>query len=172
MPRYRSRRGLALRPISRIKHVIDNSATVTAGANNIVTVALSHDNPVTSSTNLVKLSSTINGIYLRVEVAGNEADAGAIPNVYLMVVKNPGGNLTFPAANAVGPDDNKKYVIHQEMLMIENAVGGNPRTLFNGVIAIPKGYRRMGVNDSIQVITFSSAVNYTMCLQCIYKEFN
>ncbi len=167
----RYRRAMALRPISRIKHVVDNNATITAGTPVITVVAQAHDNPTTSSPNLVKVASTINGIFLNVEVASNETDAGAIPNCYLMVMKNPGGNLTFPNPNAVGADDNKKYVIHQEMLMLNNIAGGNPRTLFKGVIAIPKGYRRMGVNDLIQVSVYSTALNFTFCLQAIYKEF-
>ncbi len=171
MARFRRQR-MALRPISRIKHVVDFNGTLTANTNLETVLALAHDNPVTTSPNLVKLGSTINGIFLNVETASNETDAGAIPNVYLMVVKNPGGNLTFPNPNVVGSDDNKKYVIHQEMLMLNNVAGGNPRTLFKGVIAIPKGYRRMGVNDKISVFVFATALNIAVCVQCIYKEFN
>lgn len=167
----RFRRAMALRPVSRIKHVIDSSGTLTAGTALVTTIALAHDNPVTSSPNLVKLGSTINGIFINVEVSPNETDAGAIPNAYMMIMKNPGGNLTFPSPNAVGVDDNKKFVIHQEMVMLNNLAGGNPRTLFKGVIAIPKGYRRMGVNDILQISIFSTAVNIAFCFQAIYKEF-
>ena len=62
----------------------------------------------------------------------------------MLVFKNPGGNLTVPANNTVGSNDNKKYVIHQEMVMLEQSISGNPRTLFNGVIRIPRGYQRNG----------------------------
>ena len=47
--------------------------------------------------------------------------------------------MAIPAANAVGGDDNKRYVIHQEMVMVQKITPSNPRTLFKGVIAIPKG---------------------------------
>ncbi len=86
-------------------------------------------------------------------------------------MKNPGGNLVLPAANQVGSSDNKKYVFHQEMKMLEQSVSGNPRTIFNGVIAIPKGYRRNGPNDVTIIRTFAPGVNTNVCVQAHYKEF-
>ncbi len=89
----------------------------------------------------------------------------------MIVFKNPGNNLTMPTANAVGVSDNKKYIIHQEMVMMEQSISGNPRTLFNGVIVIPKGYRRMGPDDTLKMATFAPGVNTFVCFQCHYKEF-
>ncbi len=88
-----------------------------------------------------------------------------------MIAKNPGNNLTFPNPNIVGSDDNKRFVIHQEMVMLQQVNNSNPRTLFNGVIAIPRGYRRMGPNDRLIANIFSPGVNLNICLQCHYKEF-
>ncbi len=169
MARYR--RAMAMRPVNRIKHVVDSSATITAGSqlNNILIDA--EDAPVLANTNEVQTGSTVNGIYLRVEVAPTETDVGAIPNIYMIITKSPGGNITIPAANAVGASDNKRFVIHQEMVMTNNVAGGNPRTLFNGVIAIPKGYRRFGPDDNLQIGLLSTAVNMAICFQCHYKEF-
>ncbi len=172
MPYHRRRSSMALRPISRIKHVIDNSATVAAAAILTVNLIKAVDSPSLGSTIEVETASKVNGIYLKVEVASNEAfDSGAIPNVYMALAKNPGANLTFPAPNAVGGDDNKRFVIHQEMIMINNTIGGNPRVLFNGVIAIPRGYRRNGPNDLLQLFVLSPAINIAVCIQCHYKEF-
>ncbi len=165
----RFRRGL--NPVNRIKHVVDSSATLTAGTALTQSLAKSDDSPVLANTTECLTGSMVNGIYLRVEVASNETDAGAIPNVYMIIFKNPGANLTIPAANAVGADDNKRYVIHQEMIMINNLAGGNPRTLFNGVIVIPKAYRRMGPGDALQISILSTAVNIALCYQAHYKEF-
>lgn len=168
----RFRRQLALRPVNRIKHIVDQSGSITAGTALTVSLAVATDTPTLAVTTSVETGSTINGMYIKVEVASNEAqDAGAIPNVYMAVVKNPGGNITFSGINTLGDDDNKRFVIHQEMLMIDNKLGGNPRTLFNGVIVIPKLYRRMAPNDSIQVLFFSPQLNIVECLQCHYKEF-
>ncbi len=171
MARFRS--GMALRPIVRIKHVVDSSQTVAAAVAGGFTLAQATDTPTQAVTTEVLTGSKINGFYIRVEVASNEAiDLGAIPNFYMYVSKNPGGNLTMPAANAVGANDNKRFVIHQEMTMIENkGQGSNPRTVFNGVVVVPKGYRRMGPNDIWQVLTLCPALDHAACLQAHYKEF-
>ncbi len=151
--------------------MVDQSATLTAGSQLNQNIVIAKDDPTTAVTTSVAVGSKINGIYLRVEVASNETDAGAIPNVYLLVTKNPGGNITIPTASAVGANDNKRFVIHQEMIMLNNLAGGNPRTLFNGVIVIPKGYRRFGPNDTLEVSILSPQVNIAECMQVHYKEF-
>ncbi len=167
--RNRSRLNSALRPVHRIKHVVDSQFGATLGTPAVTKVIDAVDAPVLGTTRQVETGCTVNGIYLGVEVYATTA--GALANAYLMVFKNPGGNLTLPEPNVVGGDDNKKYVIHQEMVMLEKQVAGNPRTLFKGVIAIPRGYRRFGINDLLQVSIFSPGVNLDVCLQCIYKEF-
>ncbi len=171
MPRYRSR--MAMRPINRIKHVVDNSATVAAAAVLVVSLADATDTPSLAATNSVETGSKVNGIYLRVEVASNEAiDLGAIPNVYMFIAKNPGNNIVMPAPNAVGASDNKRFVIHQEMTMIENkGQGSNARTIFNGVVVIPKGMRRFGPDDLLQLNILCPALDTAVCVQCHYKEF-
>ncbi len=162
---------MALRPIHRIKHVVDDSGTVTAAAQLNFELITTVDAPVLGSTSQIETGAKVNGIYLKVEVASNETDAGAIPNVYMIVWKNPGDNITAPGASNVGPNDNKRFVIHQEMVMMNNLAGGNPRVLFNGVIVIPRGFRRFGPNDRLEISLFFTAVNFAYCLQCHYKEF-
>ncbi len=171
MVRYRSR--MALRPINRIKHVVDAQGTVTANVNFPVSLALATDTPSLAATASVETGSKINGIYLRVEAASNDAHvAGAVPNFYMIVWKNLGGNLTQPAANAVGGNDNKNKVIHQEMTMIENkGAGSNARTIFNGVVVIPKGMRRMAPNDNFIVAFLCPQLDTAVCVQAHYKEF-
>ncbi len=153
--------------------MVDASATVAGAAGNAFTLALATDTPTLGVSTSVETGSKINGFYIRVEVASNEAiDLGAIPNFYMYVAKNPGNNLTLPAANAVGVDDNKRFVIHQEMTMIENkGQGSNARTVFNGVVVVPKGYRRMGPGDLWTVVTLCPALDTAQCLQTHYKEF-
>ncbi len=153
--------------------MVDNSATIAAAAANPFVIALATDTPVLANTSGVETGSKINGFYIRVEAASNEAiDLGAIPNFYLMVSKNPGGNVTMPLPNAVGGDDNKRFVIHQEMTMIENkGQGSNARTVFNGVVVVPKGMRRMAPNDVWNVTTICPALDTAVCIQTHYKEF-
>ncbi len=168
MARYR---GMALRPIHRIKHVVDTAQLLTAGTLLPLVQILAKDAPVLANTTEVETGAKVNGIYLKVECASNETDAGAIPNVYLAVYKNPGGNIANIDPRTVGSNDNKRFVIHQEMIMLNNVAGGNPRILFNGVIVIPKGMRRFAPNDNLTLMLVSSAVNLAICSQCHYKEF-
>ncbi len=163
---------MSMRPIHRIKHVVDSTATLTAGTQlNLSPLIDTVDAPVIANTTNVQTGCSVNGIYLKVEVASNETDVGVIPNVYMIITKNPGNNLTIPSANAVGASDNKRFVIHQEMVMLNNLQGGNPRILFNGVIVIPKGYRRFGPDDALTLSILSPLVNIVLCVQCHYKEF-
>ncbi len=164
---------MALRPINRIKHVVDIQQQTAQAVVAVLAFATATDTPTLAATGSVETGSKINGVYLRVEIASNEAiDLGAIPNVYMYVAKNPGANLSMPSPNAVGADDNKRFVIHQEMSMIENkGQGSNARTLFNGVVVIPKGYRRMGPNDVLFVSVLCPALATVVCVQAHYKEF-
>ncbi len=169
---YRNR-GMAIRPVHRIKHVVDSSAALAANTTSFFTLALAVDAPVLANSVDVETGAKINGFYIRFETASNEAiDLGAIPNMYIYIWKNPGGNLTRLTPNQVGTNDNKRFVIHQEMSMIENkGQGSNARTMFNGVVVVPKGMRRMGPNDKWEVVMLSPALNVVNCLQCHYKEF-
>ncbi len=169
MARFRSRRGQSLRPVNRIKHVVDIQNATTAGTQTADTLINTKDAPSIGNVNQIETGATVNGIYLKVE--SNATSSAALANLYMIIFKNPGGNLTVPAANAVGASDNKKYVIHQEMVMFQQVTNSNPRTLFNGVIVIPRLYRRFGPNDLLSVHLLSPGVNINYCFQCHYKEF-
>ncbi len=158
-----------LRPVNRIKHVVDQQAGAVLGTAIDFIIIETSDLPDIANTNEVETGSTVNAIYLKLEV--NATTSAALSNAYMMVFKNPGNNLTFPDPNVVGSDDNKKYVIHQEMVMLQQVTNSNPRTLFNGVIVIPRGYRRNGPSDRLVVRIFSPGVNLNVCFQTHYKEF-
>ncbi len=164
---------MAMRPVNRIKHVVDFNGALAKATNLIINLAVASDTPTQAVTSSVQTGAKVNGLYIRCEVASNDPiDVGAVPNFYFMLGKNPGGNLAMPDPNAVGPDDNKRFIFHQEMTMIENkGQGSNGRTVFNGVIVILKGVRRMGPNDIIFVSVRSPALDVVVCLQCHYKEF-
>ncbi len=172
MARFRSR--LALRPINRIKHVVDRQGGMVVATQSLLDIILATDTPTLANTEQVETGSTVNAIYLVVEAYATSS--AALSNIYMIVAKNPGGNVTFPNANAVGGDDNKRFVIHQEMKMLEkeptaDSLGGNPRTIFNGVISIPRGYRRFAPNDKLIIQLFAPGVTAEFCWQAHYKEF-
>ncbi len=165
------RRAIRLRPVNSIKHVVDVSFTGVAGTQVDTTVMDAVQTPVLTTPAQVAIGARVSSIYLNVECVSIETDPGAIPNVYLIVFKNPSNGLGVPVASSVGTSDNKRYVLHQEMVMVNNVAGGNPRVLFKGVIRIPRGMARQGNDDALQIGLISTAVNCAFCIQCIYKEF-
>ncbi len=174
---FRNRRSLRLRPVNSIKHVVDVNGGITGGTPSTIDVINTVNTPVLGTSNEVEFPSSVHAIFLRVEVIQKVA-AGGVDNIYMIVYKNPGGNITAPAVDAVGINDNKKRVIHQEMLMtgtVLTAASAIPKTLFKGVIMIPRGLKRNGANDKLQVVIGHRAAEVTQqsnfCLQCIYKEY-
>ncbi len=165
---FRRNRSLRLRPVHSIKHVVDLQGGLVAGTQLDSDLIEAVDSPTLATTDRVETGSTVNSIFLKCEVYATST--AALANCYMMIWKNPGGNITAPACNAVGADDDKRFVIHQEMVMMEKNTTGNPRTLFHGVIKIPRGYKRFGINDKLQISLLSTGVNADFCFESIYKE--
>lgn len=166
---FRKRFQGSLHPVNRVKHVFDEQGGLTAGTQLSTSIIKTVDAPVRANTNEVETASKVNGIYLRVEV--NATTSAALANVYMSVQKIPGAAIATVAPNAVGANNDKKWVIHQEMVMLQQQDGSNPRTLFNGVIVIPRGYRRNGPDDIMNVVILAPGVAINYCIQCHYKEF-
>ncbi len=168
--RFRGSRGLRLRPVNRIKHVVDVQNAVVAGSSASENLVVAVDAPVLANTKEVQTGCTVNGIFLKLEAVSNGA-TGVLANFYMYVIKNPGNNLSLPDANVVGANDNKRFVIHQEMIMFQQVEDSNPRTVFVGVIVIPRGYKRFGPADRLVLRLTSPGVGVNYCFQCHYKEF-
>ncbi len=166
---FRRSRQNNLRPINRIKHVIDQQGGLVVGTSVDVILIDTTDTPTLGVSSSVETGSRVNGIFLKVEV--NATSSAALSNCYMMVYKNPGSNITFPDPNVIGTSDVKKYVIHQEMIMFQQQSNSNPRTLFAGVIPIPWLYRRNGPDDTMRLRLFSPGVTVNFCVQAHYKEF-
>ncbi len=165
------RRGFnrSIRPVQSIKHIVDIQGGLVAGTKTVNTLVIADDNPDNANVSEVVTGSTVNSIYLKVEVYAT--NTAALANAYMYVIKNPGDNLTLVNGNVVGASDIKKFVIHQEMVMMEKNTTGNPRTLFVGVIKLPRGYRRMGTDDKLQLVLFTGGTTADFCFQCIFKEY-
>ncbi len=160
---------MSIRPVHRIKHVVDQQIGITAGSVTIINLMRTRDAPVLANTAEVETGSKCNAIYLHCE-AYARTDA-ALANCYITVGKVPGSAFALPAPNVVGSSDLKRYIIHQEMVMLQRAINGNPRAVFNGVILIPKGYRRNGPDDALALTILAPGVDIDFCFQCHYKEF-
>ncbi len=159
-----------LHPVHSQKHVIDVQGGLVATTQQAIDLVEAVDAPTVAVVDSVEIASTVNAIFLNVQVAAT--GTAALANVYMYVMKNPGSNLSLPQANTVGASDEKKFIIHQEMIMTEKNTTAIPRTLFKGVIKIPRGYKRFGIKDKLQIALLSPGVNFDFCIQCIYKEIN
>ncbi len=157
-----------LHPVNSKKHVVDNQGGLVAGTQAIVELAEGVDAPVLASTEQVIVGSYVRSIFLNVQVAAT--GTAALANVYMIVYKNPSNGLTPPQANAVGASDVKKIVFHQEMIMTEKNTTAIPRTLFKGVLKLPRHMQRFGQDDSLLIALLAPGVNFDYCVQCIYKE--
>ncbi len=143
-----------------------------AGTQTVVNVVDALDAPVLANVDEVETGSRVNALFLNVQVAAS--GTAALANVYMMIYKNPGNNIAVgqvPNANVVGSSDFKKQVFHQEMIMTEKNTTAISRTLFKGVIMIPRVYKRQAINDKIIIALFTPGVNFDYCFQCIYKEY-
>jgi len=168
MPLRRFNRNL--RPVNSIKHVVDRQFAIALGVNHDSTLVQATDTPTLAATDEVETGSRVSSVYLKVECV-NTGTAGLFANAYMIIYKNPGGTITVPAANLVGASNQKRYVIHQEMVMLQFVDNSNPRTLFNGVIRIPRGYARFGPADVLGIRIISPGVELSVCFQCHYKEY-
>ncbi len=165
--RFRSRN--YLRPINRIKHVVDQQFGLALGTVLPIAIVETSDTPDLANSDEVETGSVVRSFFCSLEVV-NTGVAGVLANAYAMFYKNPGGNLTMPLPNAVGVSDNKRYVFHQEMIMLQMVDNSNPRTLFKGVIKIPRHLQRMGPNDTIKYDLLAPGVEVNGCFQAHYKE--
>ncbi len=169
----RGRRTMALRPIHRIKHVVDGQFGLGVNVRQDTDLVKTVDAPVLGNNTEVETGSKVNGIYLNVEAYATSG--AALSNIYIAIFKNPGNNITMPNPNVVGVSDNKRFFIHQEMKMLQKEPsgesGGNPRVVFNGVIVIPRGFRRFGPDDRLGLMMLCPGITAEICFQCHYKEF-
>ncbi len=166
---FSRRINLQKRPVDSRKHILDNQGGLVGGTQTFVNLVKGVDNPLLANPIDVQVGARVNSIFLNVIVASS--NTASLANVYMMVFENPSTALTMPNANAVGVSDHKKQVFHQEMTMTEKNTTAIPRTLFKGVLSIPKHFRRIGQDDTIAVALFSPGNTFDYCVQCIYKEY-
>ncbi len=168
---FRRRQSNYLRPINTMKHVVDAQRGVGLGVRDIVLLIDGTPNPVLANVEDCEPGSHVKSFFLNVQVAASST--AALANIYFIAYKNPGNNVTvagIPDANAVGSSDFKRNVFHQEMIMTEKNTTAIARTMFRGVIRIPRHMQRIGQDDTINLQFFSPGVNFDVCTQCIYKE--
>ncbi len=158
-----------LHPVKSVKHIVDKQGGLLVNTVVAEEPIVSVEAPVLATTKQVETACTVSSVFLNVQVAATST--AALANVYMAVYKNPGGSISNIDPASVGTSDNKRFVIHQEMIMTEKNTTAIPRTLFKGVIRIPRGYKRFAVNDKLMMTLKSPGVTMDYCFQMIFKEF-
>ena len=171
----RFNRGMRLRPVNTLKHVIDNQVSIGAGTATDVLLVRGSENATSTTAVQNDIGSHVSSIFLNVQVVPTTDATGLINNAYMYVFGNPGGNVpvgTYPAVNEVGTSDHRKLIFHQEMAMMSDSNDSIPITLFKGVLKLPRKFQRIGIADDIQVRigTPTGGAVINACVQCIYKE--
>ncbi len=151
---------------------MDNQGIIPIATKTNVRLIIGVDAPVIANTDEVESGARVNGIFLNVQVA--VTSTAALANVYMILYQNAGGNIQtaqIPNGNVTGAADFKPEIFHTEMLMGEKNTTGIPRTLFKGVLKLPRKMHRIGVTDIIELQLFSPGVTWEYCVECIYKEY-
>ncbi len=118
------------------------------GTTTEVTIAEAQDSAVLSVSQDVEKGCNIKAIWIDINVCGL-GGTGVLNTFDGYLFKNPGSNLTPPAANTWGVSNEKKFIFHTMSTMIMRNQDGNAPVKFRGWIKIPKRYQRMGANDKI-----------------------
>jgi len=163
------RKGFALRPVTSIKNIVPDSATLGSG-NDITDIAVAKDSTLTSVRTDVKNGCTIKAIWLSLDFCGL-AGTGALQRISVYLFKNPGANLTPPGVFTVGSSNEKKFVIKMWTAMTMRNQDGNPPYHWEGWIKIPRQYQRMGTDDKWEIIAATDTLTGHLSLQAIYKWF-
>ncbi len=171
---FRTKRSL------RIKHVVDTSSIMAAGTNTILQPSIEGvDAYQLSDVNGCPTGSTVNGFYMSffAITEGGEI-ASEIPLVDWYAIHNPGDafGTTFDANNlptpgTTGLHKNKRFIIHEE----KGLAGGGDVSLagvpmvFKGVISIPRKWRRIGQDDTFQIVGRAN-FNTKFCIKTVYHH--
>ncbi len=151
---------------------IKNQVVIGAGSTGTPTtnlVAKAVNTPLSTVNSDVANGSSIQAIWVNINGCGLAA-SGVLNNMGIMLMKNPGANLTEPNPFNWGTSNEKKFVIRSWLFMIMRNQDGNVPFHWEGWVKVPKPYQRMGTDDT-WTITFANtaAVTGHFSAEFIYK---
>ncbi len=171
MARFGRRRGFSknLRPVDSNKNSVIGTASTGTTTQSLL-IAKAKDFAVNTVTTEVERGCTINNIWLSLDFCGLAA-TGVLQNTDVFIMKNPGDNLTAPAPSAVGSSNEKKFVFKEWRHMTMRNQDGNPPYHWEGWIPVPRVYRRMGADDTINLVHAVSSAAGHIAFKAIYKWY-
>ncbi len=135
------------------------------------TFAKSVSDPSSTVDNDVERGCIIKSIWVVIDMCGL-GGTGVLNVIDVILMKNPGANLTMPNPISQGTSNEKKFIFKTWRYMAMRNQDGNPPYHWEGWVKIPKRYQRMGTDDLIEVGFVSTAsVTGHASVQAIYKWF-
>ncbi len=169
----RMRRGSSLRGvINSNKNIVPNITAGTDGTTASVIVAITVDSALNTVATQVERGCVIKAIWMELWMRPAEEDiVGLTTVVDAYFIKNPGTNLTLPAAGTVGTSNEKKFVLKNwKGLIAAQTFGAQPYT-WKGWIKIPKHMQRMGADDLFQFVFEYNGTAGVTCTNFVYKWY-
>ncbi len=164
-------RGNALRPVNSIKHVLDSEGSLVAVTNSVTTIANAVPNVDTTTfvPGDIRVGAKINGFFISVFVIGNTG-APVVGSVNWYIAKTHTGQLgQLPNAGNTGVSLIRNQIFHEEKGLVGS--GDGTAMAFKGVIAIPRGMRRMREGDQFHIVIRSIDGDAQFCVKAIYKSY-
>ncbi len=165
------RRRSALSPINSVKHIIDSEGELT-GANtsfNVIAIGVPNVDTTTFKPGDIRTGAKINGFFISVFMIGATGTGTDGSLNWILQKTHSGQSGTIPALT--GTSTLRNQIIHEEK-GLSGSADGTPM-VFKGVIAVPKGMRRMREDDQwLLSLRSTDATNNTkFCIKVIYKSY-
>ncbi len=165
------RRGMSARPINRTKNIIDVQGAVSGGSTSVQTIATTVDTPTSPfKPGDITVGGKINGFYVSIFVIGSTGAPLSGPINWYLWKQHAGQAATQPTPGQTGTSELRNQIIHEEKGL--SGSGDGTPMVFKGVIAVPKGMRRMRSGDEWQIALNSDiADTNNFCTKVIYNAF-
>ncbi len=174
MPRFATRNRRMGNRLGSIVDSMKNFVALDQGLSDAtitVVIAEAQDSATLAVAADVERGSKIFRIWYEIDVCGL-AGTGVQNNFDGYFMKNPGQNLTPPAANNYGVSNEKKFIFKSMHAMIMRNQDGNDVIRYRGWLKIPRIYQRMGTNDTIIFVhQATSTLTGHISTRFIYKWF-
>ncbi len=156
--------------VTSIKNQFQNAFGITGTVQGqIFAKAVTTPSPTVASD--VAHGCIIKAVWVSLDVCGLSG-TGVLNNFNAYMIKNPGNNLTLPAAQSVGTSNEKKFIFKEWSAMIMRNQDGNNPYHWEGWIKIPRRYQRMGTDDTLAVgVNCTATLTGHFKIETIYKWY-
>ncbi len=166
------RRSSSIHPVNSVKHIVDAEGQLAAATASGIPIAVTVDALTTPfKPGDIRIGGKINGFYISVFMIGSGAGGQQGSLNWILYKEHAGQAAVAPTPSAAGTSEIRNQIIHQEK-GLAGSEDGSPM-IFKGVIAVPRGMRRMREGDSwfIRLLNTDATNNVNFCVQSIYKSF-